>query len=141
MQRSETMSDKIPAPENPIENDLTHFDEPPQEIKQMLSSYLLSIQSEQRFISGTDKIAEKITEEHIGKIIDISEKEDERSFKAFKFGRIVGLIIFMVSLAFAFVLLLVFKDSEYFPTILTAIFSFLGGLGVGKFIVPNSDKK
>jgi Fe2+ transport system protein B len=123
------------------ENDIVTGEENSPEIEQLLSSVLLSVQSEQQFISGADKIAEKLTEEHIGKIIESYEKENERSFTALMFGKIAGLIIFFVSLAFAFALLLIFKDSEYFYTILTAIFSFLGGLGVGKYIIPNSKNK
>jgi len=95
----------------------------------------------QQFISGADKIAEKLNEEHITKIIESSAKDNERSFISAMFGKIAGLVIFFLSLIFAFILLLIFKDSEHFQTILTAIFSFLGGLGVGKFIIPNSRKK
>ena len=126
--------------ENPIENKNISEEELSAENKNLLSSVLLSIQGEQQLISGADKIAEKLTGEHIGKIIENSEKEDERSYKAFIFGKVAGLIIFLISLIFAFVLLLIFKDSEHFQTILTAIFSFLGGLGIGKFIIPNSKK-
>ena len=74
------------------------------------------------------------------KEIKPEKKKNERSFKAFIFGKVAGLIIFSFSLVFAFILLLIFKHSKYFQTILTAIFSFLGGLVIGKFIIPNSKK-
>jgi hypothetical protein len=88
-------------------------------------------------VSSMDKVADKLNPEHITTIIDNAEKEDVRKYNAFKMGKIIGLIIFLICIAFSFSLLYIFKDSPHFPTILTGIFSFLGGLGVGKFILPN----
>ena len=96
---------------------------------------LLSLYSEQRFISSTDKIAEKLTPEHITQIISNSEKEDLRAFASFKWNTVVRFATLIISLIFAVFLLIYFRDSEYFTTILTAIFSFLGGLGLGRFVM------
>ena len=111
------------------------------ESKHVLSSMMLSVHSERRIISGIDKIAEKLTEAHIDKIIENAAKDDERSFAAFKMRHILGGIIFGVSLAFAFSLILLFRESEHFLTILASIFSFLGGLGVGRLFPGNRDRQ
>lgn len=87
-------------------------------------------------VSTADKVVDKLTPEHIDKMLDSSAKEDERSYNAFKINKLTGVLVFVFSLAFAIFLLVFFKDSEHFITVLTGIFSFLGGLGIGKFILP-----
>jgi len=108
-------------------------------MKEFMSSMVMTLQSEQRIISSSDKVAEKLTEEHIAQIIMNSEKEDSRQFLAFKLNKFISLIIFIVSLVFAMVLLVIFRDSEYFITLVAAIFSFLGGLGIGKFALTKRE--
>jgi hypothetical protein len=108
-------------------------DVPPQ-VKEQLSSWILSMRSEQR--SGTALIAEKLNTEHIAALITNNEESEKRDFSAFKIEKFVGIAIFIISLIFALILLIVFRDSEHFITIITALFSFLGGLGVGRFVIP-----
>lgn len=108
-----------------------------QEAKKTLS-YMLSMRySEQRMVSPSDKLAEKLEPEHITKIIESAEKDDARSFSAFKIEKFTTLTVFVIALIFAVVLLIMFKDSEYLTMIITALFSFLGGLGVGRFTSQN----
>jgi len=112
----------------------------PPQIEDVLSGFMSVSMSGQSIVSSTDKIAEKLTAEHITQIIEVSSKEDERAFAAFQWRMATGIIIFVLSLVFAGLLLVLFRDSEYFVTILTAIFSFLGGMGVGKFILPHKNR-
>jgi hypothetical protein len=109
------------------------------QIEEQLSSWMLSLRSERR--SEASLLAEKLDSEHISTIIANGAKEDERSFSAFKIERFIGIAIFVISLIFALTLLIVFRDSEHFITIVTALFSFLGGLGVGKFIMPGKGER
>jgi len=112
----------------PEEAEATDFlDEPPHtQVGGKLVSEIMGLAiSEQRFISETDKIAEKLTSEHITQIIAASEREDSRAFTAFKWNSIVRLIVFVMSLLFVGFLLVFFRYSDYFATILAATFSFL----------------
>jgi len=102
--------------------------------RKMMSQVSMAFHSEQRIMSSADKVAEKLTPEHITQIIANSEQDDSRQFSAFKWNSIIKLIIFFASLLFAIFLLVFFRNSEYFITLLAALFSFLGGLGVGKHI-------
>ena len=111
----------------------------PPEVKQLFSSFMMSMSAEHRVISSADKIADKLTPEHITSIIANSEKDDVRSLDAFKWNKIVGLIVFVVSLMFAAFLLIFFRESEHFATILTALFSFLGGIGFGKYVLKGRE--
>jgi hypothetical protein len=97
-----------------------------------IASLFLS-RDEQRIISSADAIADKLTPEHIAKIIDNSAKDDEYTFRSFKWDKIVSVLILFASMAFAIALLILFQDSSHFEAILAAIFSFLGGLGLGRF--------
>jgi hypothetical protein len=110
----------------------TVIDNMPPQVKEQLSSWIMSWHSEQR--SGAAMLVDKLDAEHISTIITNGAKEDERQFAAFKIDKVVGVIIFILSIAFALALLIIFMDSEYFVPIVTALFSFLGGLGVGKFL-------
>ena len=111
----------------------------PPEYRSIISSFLMSVSREQRLISSADSIAEKVTEEHITKMLDMGAKEDERSHLAFKWNRVIQVIVLLVSLGFAAFLLVFFKDSPHFSTIVTSIFSFLGGLGIGRFTMTQKE--
>ncbi|MDR1135615.1 MAG: hypothetical protein LBL49_05500 [Clostridiales Family XIII bacterium] len=107
----------------------------PPQIREQLSSWMLSMYSEQR--SGASLLVDKLNPDHISTIIENGAREDERDFSAFKIEKAVSSIIFIACLIFAIVILIVFRDSEYFVTIITALFSFLGGLGVGRVTVTH----
>jgi hypothetical protein len=113
-------------------------DNVPKRVKGMAEAMMLSMRSESHMISSANKIAEKLTPEHITQIIDNAEEEDKRSFSAFKMNSVLRTVYIIISLSFALFLLIFFKDSEYFSTILTAIFSFLGGIGIGKYVMPSN---
>ena len=96
----------------------------------------MSAQRVEGFASSADKIAEKLTEDHITMLFKGAEKDDQRKADAEKRGQIIGFIFFIVCLLFAVFVLVFFQNSTHFTTVLTSLFSFLGGLGVGKFILP-----
>jgi len=77
--------------------------------------------------------AKKITPEHIGKIIDNSEKQDERDFKDKQRERLFIGFIILISLLFVGFLIYLFKDkNEVLIPLITGLLSFLGGFGVGR---------
>lgn len=75
----------------------------------------------------------KINENHISKILEIAEKDEERSFEDAKSSRrytfcyvllFVGLLVFLT-------VFLVYKDVELYKEVFKLIIVYLGGLGSG----------
>lgn len=91
----------------------------------------------QTMISGVMKrnnpISEKVTSEHITKLIENSDNQDKRDReerKSEKNYQIAFLIIALVFLAFLIVFLK--DDQELLYKIIIAIISFIGGFGIGR---------
>jgi hypothetical protein len=80
---------------------------------------------------------DKINAEHISKVLEISEKSDERDFKSAQSERkykLIYLIIFCVVFLFLFVFLTVYladRDKELYKDILQIGIGFLTGLAAG----------
>lgn len=94
--------------------------------------------SMQRFIGPVfPPFLDKINAEHITKVLEISEKEDERSFEDAKAERKYGLIrlcIFCLVLLFLFVFTTVYlvdRDKELYGEIIKNVLLFLSGLAAG----------
>jgi hypothetical protein len=98
----------------------------------MLSASMRSIRTES---SIPPQIFDKLTEEHISKIIDSSEKSEDRDFKLQK-RRQNFLTLYVVLGIGVFIFLTIFlaKDkTSVFLDILKILFGFLGGLGLGTY--------
>ncbi|GAI91758.1 unnamed protein product [marine sediment metagenome] len=77
----------------------------------------------------------KLSGEHIDKIIEYSEKDDERSFKFALISKRHALILTIFGMGiFIFLTVFLAKDSSnIYMDILKVAFGFLGGFGVGSF--------
>jgi hypothetical protein len=75
----------------------------------------------------------KINEKHIDKILELTEKSDERRFKDTKHLRKFRLIYLLIGVAlFIFLtLFLVGKDPELFKEVIKLFVVFVGGMGAG----------
>jgi len=103
----------------------------------------ISIMKESMFASfmrNDDPIAEKITTEHISKVlenVDIQDKRDRDERKSEKNYQIIFL-----SIGLAFIGLLIFflkDDKDLLYKIIIAIISFIGGFGIGKTRQKNTN--
>ena len=79
--------------------------------------------------------AKKITEDHITKIIDYSEKDDERQFQNSKDERKMSLTIFfgvLVPITGLIIFFALLNKIEILVPLISAIVAFGGGYGFGK---------
>ena len=91
----------------------------------------------QTMVSGVMKknnpISEKITSEHISKLIENSNIQDERDRKERKSDKNYQVIFLLIGLFFLVFLIVFLKDDkELLYKIVIAIISFIGGFGIGK---------
>jgi len=92
------------------------------------------------FMSNTDPIAEKITAEHISKVLDNANIQDERDRKERKSEKNYQIVYLLIGLAFIGFLIVYLKDdTELLYKIIIAIISFVGGFGVGKIRKKNGN--
>ena len=80
-------------------------------------------------------LIKKISGEHIDKIIEYSEKDDERSFRFALFSKWHTLILAILGMGiFIFLTVFLAKDSSnIYMDIIKVGFGFLGGFGIGSF--------
>jgi len=101
----------------------------PKEDRQMISRSLSIMGG----MDMTSPIAKKITPEHIGVLINNSEKQDVRDSNDRNWKRGYHLVIMIFALGFVSFLVYLFKDNQaVLVPLITGILAFLGGLGVGK---------
>lgn len=85
-------------------------------------------------------ISEKITEEHITKLIEKSDNQDIRDREERKSQRKYNLILLIISLAFLGFLIVYLRDEkELLYKIIIAIISFVGGFGIGRTTFKKED--
>jgi len=78
-------------------------------------------------------ISEKITEEHISKLIEKSDNQDVRDREERKSQRNYNLILLIIGLVFlGFLIVYLKEDKELLYKIIIAIISFVGGFGIGR---------
>jgi len=85
------------------------------------------------FMSSNDPISEKITTEHISKVldnVDVQDKRDRQERKSDKNYQIAFLLIGLIFMGFLIVFLKDDKDLLY--KIIIAVISFIGGFGIGR---------
>ncbi|MBU7042479.1 MAG: hypothetical protein HXS47_02720 [Theionarchaea archaeon] len=106
------------------------IDQLPPEMKGLMAAGL-SIQQYSGPIPS--RFFEKITEDHISKILDIAEKDEERSFEDVKSSRKYNLVyvLIFVGLFVFLTIFLIFKDVELYLEVLKIIVVFFGGFGGG----------
>lgn len=109
---------------------------PPEEGKKVVESMQIMMGSFRAHSnSELTPVLKKLTETHIDKIIEYSEKDDERQFKfAMRSSFYVFLYVILGIGLFIFLTLYLAKDSSMiYMDIMKAIFAFLGGFGVGNY--------
>jgi len=87
-------------------------------------------------------LLEKINEEHITKILELSRSEDEKSFEFAKQGRLFNLIFVIIFVAlFIFLVTYLAKDnSELLKDIIKMVVAAIGGFGAGYGYKSTSNK-
>jgi hypothetical protein len=98
----------------------------------------------QTMISGVmrrnNPIAEKITSDHIGRLIDKSDEQDQRDRKERKSERNYNLILLIIGLVFTgFLIVFLQSNEELLIKIVIAIISFIGGLGFGRTTLKSQE--
>ncbi len=98
----------------------------------------------QTMISGVmrknNPIAEKITSDHIGRLIDKSDEQDQRDRKERKSERNYNLVLLIIGLVFVgFLIVFLQTNQELLLKIVIAIVSFIGGLGFGRTTFKNQE--
>lgn len=132
-QLAETENSQTDADEESLEN---NFGIEPEILKSLPPEARKVIQigmSTHRFGSMPNPLTQKLNSQHIDKILEIAEKDDERAFKDAGESRKFTLIYIIVFSAL-FVFLTVFlvgSDIELYKEIIKLFAIFLGGLGSG----------
>ncbi|MDI6728064.1 MAG: hypothetical protein QMD44_03940 [Thermodesulfovibrionales bacterium] len=135
-QLTTTENQPQPKDDKTQEEALKDFIEPeflkklPPEAKKVVEVGMMSMH---RFGPMPHPFAEKINEKHIDKILELAEKDDERTFKDIGQSRkftLVYLIIFACLFIFT-TIFLVGSDKELYKEIIKLFAVFLGGLGSG----------
>ena len=148
-------TEDIPEHENQDEKDKSNSEDSdsieviPDEILEGIPveerSKIKSIISQTMFsgvMKRSNPISEKITSEHITKLIDNSNIQDDRDRKERKSDKNYQIIFLLIGLLFIGFLIVFLKDNEdLLYKIIIAIISFVGGFGIGKanIIKPKSD--
>lgn len=122
---------------SPIEPEV--LDKLPPELKRAVESFSLQAFTGPVF----HPILKKITESHIDKVLDQTEKDSEREFKDRKSGRLFGLIYALIGAAlFVFITIyLAGQDKELYRDLLTKVIIFFGGGGLGYGIKAYLDRE
>jgi len=82
---------------------------------------------------SNNPISEKITSEHISKLIENSGIQDERDRKERKSEKNYQIIFLLIGLIFlGFLIVFLKDDKELLYKVIIAIISFIGGFGIGK---------
>lgn len=114
------------------------LDKLPDDVRKAVESFSLQAFSGPVF----NPILKKITESHIDKALDQTEKDSERDFKDRQRGRTFALLYAVIAAAlFVFVTIyLAGLDKELYRDLLTKIIIFFGGSGVGYGIKAYRDR-
>ena len=103
----------------------------------------ISIMKESMFASfmrSDDPIAEKITTEHISKVLENVDIQDQRDRQERKSEKNYQIIFLSMGLVFIGLLIFFLKDDkDLLYKIIIAIISFIGGFGIGKTRQKNTN--
>lgn len=129
--KAEAVFEGIPFPQET-------FQKLPPELKQQI---LISMSSH-RVGSIPNPLVDKITPEHIAKVLDNVDKEDERNFKDQTVTRRYQFIYFVISLGFLAFLIVYLSgiDKALMVEVLKLILTFLSGVGVGFGILKYKER-
>ena len=135
MEDNKTELGKVDNKEEEIQNNEANSNLIPDEIletlpvedRNRLSMFFSSV------MKRSNPISEKITSEHISKLIENSNFQDERDRKERKSDKNYQIIFLLIGLIFiGFLIVFLKDDKELLYKIIIAIISFIGGFGIGK---------
>lgn len=115
------------------------FDKLPPETRKMLSVFM-----SHRYVGPIpNPVLNKITGSHIDKILDSSEKDEQRAFDSSKGERLYRLAYVLIAVGFLVFLTVYLTqvDKQLYENALKIIVGFLGGLGTGFGISRATSKK
>ena len=135
-----TPADENSSDKNELSAEAEIFKNLPKEAKMGLEIGMMSMQG---FGKISNPILKKVTEEHITKILDISEKEDQRTHEDTKALRnlILILVVIFVALFVFLTVFLVGADKDLYRDIIKIFTAFIGGLGGGFGLKGYIDRK
>jgi len=91
------------------------------------------------FMSSNDTIAEKITTEHISKVLENADTQDKRDRQERRSEKNYQIIFLLIGLVFiGFLIIFLKDDKDLLYKIIIAIISFIGGFGMGKIKKNNA---
>lgn len=132
---------KLPADSSnynvPVDNIDEILDALPQEQRRIIERTMVSSVAMITKSSPESEIANKITSEHITKMLENQEKAMDYSFKDEKYKNIFYGVIIFILLASTLCIILLLKDlpdtmERVLTVLITAVISGLGGYGIGK---------
>lgn len=121
---------KLEYPKSEAELDLEDLPEEAQAVMRMiLSSRSISANSS----SLSNSLSDKINTEHISKMLDIAEQDNEREFEDTKLTRLYNLVTLVIILVFLgfITVFLGNKDLSTYQDIIRILIIFGGGFGAG----------
>jgi amino acid permease len=122
-QNSENQNEIIPSDDNDSEENIVHH------VKSTMQALMMT--------SGSSSIfADKLNTEHLTKIIENKERQDEREFRTSRDNKVFILVCLLIVFAFVLIFCLCFKnDIDMIKTIVIPVISIiiggLGGYGLG----------
>jgi len=97
-------------------------------VKSMITQTMVS-----SVMKRSNPISEKVTSEHISKLIENSNVQDERDRKERKSNKNYQVIFLLIGLLFlGFLIVFLKDDKDLLYKIVIAVISFVGGFGIGK---------
>ena len=117
------------------------LEEVPEPVKEFFSSFFAARQP------VFPPFMQKINEEHIAKVLDYSEREDERDFedsrsqRRYQFGTFLVVAILFVFLFVFLTVYLVDRDRELYKDIIKLGLGFLSGLALGGGLAYNLGRR
>jgi hypothetical protein len=106
---------------------------PPQVRREVVSFFSMMMSRGPMPDLVASKLADKITEDHLNKLIDSSDRDRELGFKNTQFARLFQFGIAIIGLSFSGFLVVQLKSEnpELLKDLIIAVAGFLGGLGTG----------
>ena len=127
-QQSEAEQRKNKIEESEADLDLEDLPKEAQAVMKMVMSRSISAKS-----SLSNSLSDKINTEHISKMLDIAEQDNEREFEDTKLSRLYNLITLVIILIFLgfITVFLGNKDLSTYQDIIRILIIFGGGFGAG----------
>ena len=113
-------------------SDTEVYDNPPQDSQVDSATEFFRMQMGVNFSNDKIALLEKVTSEHIGKMIDASARDEQEMRKLQSRKQWMNLLYVVIAVAvFVFIVIFLRTDADLLVRVITIAASFLGGLGTG----------